>query len=189
MKIKDVIVEQGFLRSVGRELGRRVTMSPSNKAELDSLETQLEKMMPDVNLNQLQKVSPEILKNYKAMLGRLDDDSKKPIALAQAVEPYYPELAKQIMIAQQKEKQGKEKQGKEKQGKDKIPPAPTVRQPITTSAGVEVVSTRPQIHLRYKKQDFFLKTDPSGVETFVNMAGKKVPDQAQEFLMRQLQEL
>ena len=187
MKIKDVIVEQG----VARELWRRATLRPEQKRELEQLETILVRLTK-LPLERVQKNSKDILKQYKELLNRNDDWEKdsigREVALAKAISPYYPDTAAQIITAYSDEKKVINK------AQQQPSPGAQAQQPvraktITTSAGVQVVSTRPQIHLRYKNQDFFLKTDPSGVETFVNLAGKKVPDQAQEFLMRQLQEL
>lgn len=182
MKINDVIVEQG----VGQELWRRATMRPEQKQELEQMEAMLVKLT-NLPLKQVQKNSKDILKQYKKLLNRNDDLGSAPIsrelALAKAVKPFYPEVSKRIMDAQAREKIEKELP------QQQTAPAAPIKSKVMTSGGVEVVSTRPNIHLRYKKQDFFLKTDPSGVETFVNLGGRKVPDQTQEFLMGQLEQL
>jgi len=145
-------------------------------------------------------VEAGLLKRAKDELGRIitTDDPywwqkgggmKKDVS---AFEPDAAKLRQTIGILRDKQRR-KNRQPQTGQAQAQ-PIAVTTQQParaktVTTSAGVQVIGTRPQIHLRYKNQDFFLKTDPSGVETFVNLAGKKVPDQTQEFLMRQLQEL
>jgi len=103
MKIKDVIVEQG----VGRELWRRATLRPEQKRELEQLETMLVRLTK-LPLQQVQKNSKDILKQYKELLNRNDDWEKDPIsrevALAKAISPYYPDTAEQIIAAYSGEK-------------------------------------------------------------------------------------
>lgn len=105
MKIKDVIVEQGFLRSVGRELGRRVTMLPDQRRELDRMEELLLKLTKQP-LAQIQKQSKQILAQYKQELDKTDDQA---LALATAISPYYPDTAAQIIAAYSDEKKEKNK--------------------------------------------------------------------------------
>ena len=103
MKIKDVIVEQG----VGQELWRRATMRPEQKRELEQMESMLVKLTK-LPLEQVQKNSKDILKQYKELLNRNDDWQKDPvgreIALAKAIQPYYPDTAEQIITAYSGEK-------------------------------------------------------------------------------------
>ena len=106
MKIKDVIVEQG----VGRELWRRATLRPEQKRELEQLETMLVRLTK-LPLQRVQKNSKDILKQYKELLNRNDDWEKDPIgrevALAKAIQPYYPDTAEQIIAAYSGEKKEK----------------------------------------------------------------------------------